>query len=203
MKEEEVPFFIQRLAEGCIEFVKQKYGILLDYTSETLSILDHYVIEAHNELKKLPTPKKTALLSLLVPVIGAYWGETIRKNFDCRWVALSETNPEEWRIEFKYCFIYFNPAGMALEGLLQEDSIGWNAHFEILPKYRESLEKRLDSLPQPTYEDYYRFSVRYDLLQTIVEHLILSNKEPPKLEIDSLEYERYIKEKIEQELKNR
>ena len=205
MNKNNPPDFIIKLAEGCIEFVKQKYKIEMDYTSETLSILDHYSLEIHNELKKIPSSKQPYFLSLIVPMIGAYWGEVVRRNFDCRWIATSEYKPEDWRIEFEYCFIYFNPAGMALETVMQEDIPGWNAHFEISPKYRPILEKRLSKLPQVTVEDYYRFTVRYDVLQTIVEHLILSNKKPPEKIITTSEYEEYIKmkEKIEKESKNR
>lgn len=193
--QDNVPSFITEFSEKCIDFVNCKYNIPLDYSMDTLSVLDQYGIDSHDEIKKCTKLKKQQILALLIPTIGSYLGELVRRIFDFRWTALSYDEPQKWRLEFKYAFLYFNPAGIVAEALLNQELEGWNANYEIVDPFKSKFEQSLENLPKVRFEDFFRFTTRIDVLQIIVEKLLVSKEMPPTTEITSFDYEQYILQK--------
>src|SRR5687768_1752387 len=66
------PVVVLDLAEACVRFVKRALQIALDYTPDTLPLLDHY-------LRSASDISKEEILSLHVPAAGAYFGEVVRR----------------------------------------------------------------------------------------------------------------------------
>src|SRR5580658_9131144 len=90
------------LAGACERFVLAKYGVKLDRTKDTLSVLDHYVKEARAEVAGKPES-----LPLLQATIGAYLGEVVRSEFEAHWFA--EGDHDGWRLDLVHAFLTFNP----------------------------------------------------------------------------------------------
>ncbi len=162
------------LSDACVRFVQGSLGIVLDFTPETLPILDHYLREA----RKTP---RDELLQLIAPAAGAYFGEVVKATLGpCRWYLEGE-GPEAIRLEFERCFLGFNPVGAALEAVLGEEAPGYGAHLQVLPSeaglVRESLERTGDI----RREDYYRLAVRYEVIEQIATLLTarVANEESP------------------------
>ena len=88
-----LPLQIAEWAETCRTFVKEALQIELDFTPETLPILDHYLrVKAAS-----PSPE---VRDLLVPPLGAYFGEVVRRSMQgVRWHA-PEEHYESYRVEF-------------------------------------------------------------------------------------------------------
>ena len=131
-----LPLQIGEWAETCRLFVKEALKLELDYTPDTLPLLDHYV------RTKAQAPS-TEVRDLLAPPLGAYFGEVVRRSMQgVRWHAPDE-HYELYRLEFEAVFLHFNPLGIAAEALAGEDVEGFGAHFQILDESREIVEEAL------------------------------------------------------------
>lgn len=151
------------LVGACVVAVQNALGLELDFTPDTLPILDHYAQMAAESGQE-------ETIQLVTPMAGAYFGELVRRHLGpARWHAPDDY--QEWRIEMEQIFLHFNPVGVALEVLLQEDAPGWSAHFSVLEGDRTAVRKALDLLGDVESDDYYRFSVRWEVLDQVVATL--------------------------------
>jgi hypothetical protein len=161
---DDAPAEVTDLAESCVRFVKDALGLALDYTPDTLPILDHYLREGM-------LGAKPEVAELLAPAAGAYFGEVVRRNMaGARWHAPNGDYPGH-RLEFDPFFLSFNPMGTVMEALLLDDAPGWGAHFEVLEEARELLARSLQSDGEMPAEDYYTLSVRWEALERIADLL--------------------------------
>jgi hypothetical protein len=159
------PSHIQTLAEVCRQFVKEALTLELDYTPETLPVLDHYV----RTKAKHPSDE---VRELLTPPLGAYFGEVVRRSMGgVRWHAPGENYPS-YRVEFEAFFLHFNPLGVAAEVLTETDAEGFGAHFQILDEAQSHIEAALAVSDSVSEDDYYTFSVRFETLEQIVAVLV-------------------------------
>lgn len=160
------PAEIAELASACVAFVKKATEMELDYTAETLPILDHYVRGARQE-----AGTKTEVLTLLAPPIGAYLGEVARRRLRARWFA----PPGEhriFRLELVDVFLSTNPIGAAMEALLLEEVAGWGARFRMRPEDEAIAARVLANFPEVEAEDYYAPSSRLETMEIIADALI-------------------------------
>jgi hypothetical protein len=156
------PEAVADLAAACERFVLTKYGVRLDKTKDTLSILDHYVREARTEIVEKPES-----LPLLQATIGAYFGEVVRGEFESSWFA--DGDHDGWRLDLVNVYLTFNPLGMAREALLLEDAEGWHAHLEMDEAEREEVERRLSRLPEVSDEDFYLPTTRFEVIEIAID----------------------------------
>jgi hypothetical protein len=155
---------VAELAAACTRFVAQRYGVMPDFTPETLSLVDQWIRDAHQELRTRPEAEE-----LVQSAAGAYLGEVIRRQFGARWFA--EGDHAGWRLYLTTVYCAFNPIGMAREALLRAPAEGWHAHFELDPGERESIEARLAALPEVDEDEYYAPTTRFDVVHLVVETL--------------------------------
>jgi hypothetical protein len=156
------PEAVADLASACERFVLTKYGVKLDKTKDTLSILDHYVREARAEIVEKPES-----LPLLQATIGAYFGEVLRGEFESSWFA--DGDHDGWRLDLVNVYLTLNPLGMAREALLLEDAEGWHAHLEMDEAEREEVERRLSRLPEVSDEDFYLPTTRFEVIEIAID----------------------------------
>ncbi len=158
------PAAIAEAVSACVRYVHAKYGVLLDGTQDTLSLLDQYVKDARAEIAAKP-----AALELLATSAGAYLGEVIRHELDGEWFA--EGDPSGFRLHFSRVFLAFNPIGMAREALTGEAQEGWNAHLTMDPAEQDEVMARLAALPEVDEEEYLLPTTRFDVVSIVFEHL--------------------------------
>ncbi len=120
------PPAVLELAASCVRFVASRYGVALDFTQDTLPVVDQYVRDAQKEIDQRPEA-----LALVAASVGAYLGEVMRRSFGAFWFADGEYSA--WRLHFTRVYLACNPLGMVLEALAPEEAEGWHAHFEIDP----------------------------------------------------------------------
>jgi hypothetical protein len=150
------------LAESCVDFVHRALSLPLDYTQDTLPILDHYLRVARKEVRE------AMLLSPLVPTAGAYFGVLLCQQYpDARFVG-EGADYENYRVEFGSIFLHVNPVGIAQEVLTASDAPGFHAHFSMLEDQRLIVEQTLTEGLALRDDDYYSFSVRYEMLDHVV-----------------------------------
>ena len=118
------PDAVLERAASCVRFVLTSLKIELDFTPETLSLVDHWLGTAREAADETIEP-------LIVEAAGAYFGEVVRRTLPgARWRVAPKA--AEWRIELDHVFLSFNPIGVAIEALASDDAPSWNAHLEVL-----------------------------------------------------------------------
>jgi hypothetical protein len=160
----EPPTVVAELAAACVRFVATRYGIHLDFSPDTLSVVDQWVRDAREELKDNP-----ALADLVQGSAGAYLGEVVRRAFGAIWSTRGDH--ADWRLYLSTVYAAFNPLGMAREALLLGEADGWHAHFELDPGDRDEIEARLAALPEVSEDEFYAPSTRFDVVNLVVDVL--------------------------------
>lgn len=157
---------IEDLALGAFRLVKERLGFDLDFTPETLPVVDHYLLELRDEDGGRPDEK---VVSVVGPCVGAYFGEVVRRSLPgLRWYR-PEDAYRRWRLEGMSFFLAFNPVGAALEAIYGETAAGWGAHLALLPEQRELIERSLEATGGVREEDFHRLAIRHEALeQTVV-----------------------------------
>jgi len=167
------PAHVVELADACVRYVEQALELKLDYTQDTLPILDHYLRTAAQD----PRPEIEALLA---PTAGAYFGELVRRIWPhAQWHAPGE-DYAHYRIEFRGFFLHFNPVGLAREVVDAEDAPGWNGHFAMFDDARTLVESSLTDKLSMRDGDYYSLSVRYETLEQTADVLEALAVQGPK-----------------------
>jgi hypothetical protein len=160
---ERTPPVVEDLAASCARFVKRANGFDLDYTPETLPLLDHYVRELGDDTAE-------EVLGLVVPAVGAYFGEVVKRAFeDGRWRSESD-DYDTWELSFARCSMRFNPIAIAYE-LVTRGKDGFRAPLELAPADRGRAAEILESLGEVREEDYYLFAIRFEALTDLYANL--------------------------------
>jgi len=159
------PQDVADLSSACVRFIAARYGVTLDFSPETLSLVDQWIRDASAERMG-----RAELTELVQSTAGAYLGEVIRRAFGGTWVT-GDTPMAGWKLCLSKVYCAFNPIGMAREALLLEEAEGWHAHFELDPAEREAVEQRLAVLPAVPDAEFYAPSTRFDVVEILVDAL--------------------------------
>jgi hypothetical protein len=163
----EAPIHILDLAAACVRFVERAIGLPLDFTPDTLPVLDHYLRTAKNS-------STDEIMNLVVPAAGAYFGEVVRRELGpARWHW--DEDASQVRLEFERCFLSFNPMGSAIEAVHSAAGSGFGAHFTLLREEEAAVEASLSRMGDIREEDFYRLAVRFETLEQIVGLLVDHN----------------------------
>ncbi len=160
---EGTPEHVRDLAVACVQFVERATGVQLDFTSDTLPLLDFY-------LRSVGT-SQPEIRGLVAPAAGAYFGELVRRAFPARWHAPESDHPA-WRIEFETCFLFFNPIALALEAIDGHEAVEGGAGFGVTNEDRGHLVLALEVLGTLPEDEYYLLSTRFDVLESVVDRLM-------------------------------
>jgi hypothetical protein len=178
MSDEETPAVVEDLALGAFRMVKNRLDFELDFTPETLPVVDHYLQQLREEDGGRPDEET---VSVVAPCVGAYFGEVVRRSLPgLRWHAPAD-DYASWRLEGERVFLCFNPIGAALEALFREAVDGWNAHFTLLPEQRTLVNRSLEATGAVREDDYYRLAVRHEALEQalgVLENAARQKDEP-------------------------
>ncbi len=158
----EVPEHIRQLCVACVQYVQRATGVVLDFTPDTLPVLDHYLTTVRDA--------KPELKDLVARAAGAYLGTVVRQEYPVRWHA-PEDDPTAWRVEFERCFLHFDPVAFAREAIEGHDVVDGGAGFGVSADDLEVLRAALEVLGEMPADDYYRLSTRMEALGPIVDRL--------------------------------
>src|SRR5262245_50311441 len=152
------PGAVHELAEQAVDFVRRSTGIGLDYTPETLPVLDHY-------LREVPT-ERPELVGLVATAAGVYFGEVVRRLLGGEW---DHEGPDarEWELETPLG-LRFRPVGVAAEAIVRMDTE--EGAFEVPDEDRDAVEDALDEeVPE---DEYYALSERLETFERIQSVLL-------------------------------
>jgi len=162
----EAPESVLELAQACEHYVARALGFQLDYSIETLPVLDQYVADVRTSLAERPD-----LMLLLSHAVGAYFGEVMCRTLGGFW-RLPSANVVDWQVCLTPVFVWLNPIGVACDALVgNTDHDGPSSQIRVSAEDREFVRARLARLAEVDEEQYSRLSTRMEVLQIIVEEL--------------------------------
>jgi hypothetical protein len=156
-----VPPRVREYADQAVSYVRRSLGILLEYDSNTLPVLDHY-------LRTVPEDQPAAL-QLVVATSGAYFGEVVRQRLGGRWeLAEQET---EWRIVLP-TGLNFSPIGFVAAAIARADLADLDSEIAAPPRMLPYVQRALARMGEVTVDDYYSLCGRLDTLEHVHEVLV-------------------------------
>jgi len=164
------PGAVFELCEQLVDFVCRALGIALDYTAETLPVLDHY-------LKSVPEDEPAAV-ALVATTAGAYFGEVARRTLGGAWET-GDAPPESWQVRLTGD-VTFAPVGFAAGAIHEapgpraQRGVGCDVdedagRFDVPPDRRAAVEEALDARGAVPEDEYYSLSGRLETLMLVVD----------------------------------
>jgi len=166
MHHEPAPEPIADLVRACLAYVKRSLGTELDFTPETLPLLDHYLSEVRDELADKPE-----LAQLTAHAAGAYFGEVLRRQMQGFWRMPSESL-HDYQICSSVAFVSINPFGVAYDALYGgPDHDGPRSNLKLAPEDHGYIAARLTTVPEVPEDQFYLLTTRIEVIEITVEAL--------------------------------
>jgi len=157
------PGSVHELAERTVDFVRRALTLTLDYTPETLPLLDHY-------LANVPRDQPDTV-KLVATTAGAYFGEVVRRTMGGEWEDREDAPPLDWKVRLPGG-VSFCPGGMAALAVLQAESEGVDGEIDVPEGARALVEDALAARGRVAEDEYYSLSGRLEVLMFIVDLVI-------------------------------
>lgn len=153
--DDDCPEVVAEYATRAVSSVRNAVGLTLEYDSDTLPLLDHY-------LRSVPEEQEQTS-ALIAAIAGAYFGEVIRRLLGGAWQVTAD-DPGTWRLVLPGG-LSFLPARLALSVILRDDSGEGDASFQAPPKMWPHVEAALERMGAVSEDDYYSLCCRLDTLE--------------------------------------
>jgi hypothetical protein len=181
---EETPPRVQEYADQVVEYVRRAIGVPLEYNSDTLPLLDHYL--------RTVADSAPATMKLIIVTAGAYFGEVVRRHLGGRWdligskidlapegtesseasEATKSIGPEgEWRVVLP-TGLNFSPLGFVAAAIANNDVAELDNELEVPVRMREIVQETLGRMGEVPLDDYYSLCNRLDTLEHVHEVLV-------------------------------
>lgn len=154
------PGAVFELAEQAVANVRNATQMVLDYSPETLPVLDHY-------LRGVPRDQPETV-RLMAATAGAYFGEVARKAIGGEW-DVHDPAPGDWRLTLTGG-AKLSPVGMAAEAILQAPTEGYEGEFEVPEEERAVVSDALADREVPE-DEFYSLSGRLETLLHVADLL--------------------------------
>jgi hypothetical protein len=161
-----VPPRVREYADQVVTYVRNALGVTLEYDSDTLPVLDHY-------LRTVENSTQVATLQLVITTSGAYFGEVVRRRLGGRWeLGGGEDGKDvEWRMVLP-TGLNFQPAGFVAAAIAQADLDDLDSELDAPPRMRPYVQQALARMGEVSIEDYYSLCGRLDTLEHVHEVLV-------------------------------
>jgi hypothetical protein len=151
---------VREYADQAVAYVQRALGIKLEYDSNTLPVLDHY-------LRTVPEDEPAAR-DLVVATAGAYFGEVVRQLLGGRWEQDGEA---DWRVILP-TGIHFSPAGFVAAAIARDEVDDNDAEIAAPARMLPYVQQTLSRMGEVSVDDYYSLCGRLDTLEHIHEVLV-------------------------------
>ncbi|MEO6772864.1 MAG: hypothetical protein ABI467_07560 [Kofleriaceae bacterium] len=167
---------VQEYAGQAVEYVRRALTMTLEYDSNTLPVLDHYL--------RTVAGAKTEAIELVITTAGCYFGEVVRRTLGGRWEIVPRVDAEgnhrpseagrdeaEWRVVLP-TGLNFSPLGFVASAIAQSDVEEFDSEFEAPARMRPYVQQTLGRMGEVPLEDYYSLCNRLDTLEHVHEVLV-------------------------------
>jgi hypothetical protein len=166
MQSNTTPEPISELVRACLDYVKRSLGTDLDFTPETLPLLDHYLSEVRDTLGDKPE-----LAQLTAHAAGAYFGEVLRRQIRGFWRTPS-ASLHDFQVCSSVAFVAINPFGVAYDALYGNvEHDGPRSNLRVAGEDQGYIAARLATVPELPEEQFYLLSTRLEVIEITVEAL--------------------------------
>lgn len=167
---------VREYADQAVQYVRRALGMTLEYDSDTLPVLDHY-------LRTVTSGAQAETLELVITTAGSYFGEVVRRRLGGRWEITSRveldvdddrpprSNEAEWRVVLP-TGLNFSPLGFVASAIAQGDVEEFDSEFDAPPRMRPYVQQTLARMGEVPLEDYYSLCNRLDTLEHVHEVLV-------------------------------
>jgi hypothetical protein len=159
---DEAPARVREYADQAVEYVRRALGVALEYDSDTLPLLDHY-------LRDVPQDQ-LATLQLVILTSGSYFGEVVRRRLGGRW-DLSGEEEAQWRVVLP-TGLNFSPMGVVASAIARSEGEDIDASIDAPLRMKPHLQQALQRMGDVSEEDYYSLCGRLDTLEHLHEVLV-------------------------------
>ena len=159
--EDPVPARVREYADQAVAYVRRALGVALEYDSDTLPLLDHY-------LQSVPT-EQPATLQLVIATSGAYFGEVVRRRLGGRWDVSGEQ--ATWRVVLP-TGLNFSPLGFVAAAIAQADIADVDCEIDAPARMKPYVQQTLARMGEVSVKDYYSLCGRLDTLEHVHEVLV-------------------------------
>jgi hypothetical protein len=159
--EDPVPARVREYADQAVEYVRRALGLPLEYDSDTLPLLDHYL--------RTVAGSQPAAMQLVIATAGAYFGEVVRRRLGGRWEVSGEE--AEWRVVLP-TGLNFSPLGFVAAAIAQTDVAEFDSEIDAPQRMRTYVQETLARMGEVPLEDYYSLCNRLDTLEHVHEVLV-------------------------------
>lgn len=165
MHQDPIPEPLGELVRACLDYVKRALGTDLDFTPETLPLLDHYLGEVRDELASKPE-----LAELTAHAAGAYFGEVLRRQMRGFW--RTATSLHDFQVCSSVAFVSINPFGVAYDALFGgTDHQGPRSNLRLAPEDHGYIGARLATVPELPEDQFFLLTTRIEVIEITVEAL--------------------------------
>lgn len=156
-----VPSRVREYADQAVAYVQRALGVKLEYDSDTLPVLDHY-------LRTVPADQAAAL-RLVIATASAYFGEVVRQRLGGRW-ELGDAEAE-WRVVLP-TGLHFSPAGFVATAVAQADLDDFDSEIAAPARMMPYVQQALARMGEISTEEFYSLCGRLDTLEHVHEVLV-------------------------------
>lgn len=153
---------LHEYAAQTIEYVRRAVGIALDFDSDTLPLLDHY-------LRGVPTDQP-ATLELVVSTAAAYFGEVIVRRLGGRWETAGDA-VTDWRVVLP-TGVSFSPAGFVAAAILRTEAADLDTSLDAPARMKPYVAQTLERMGPVGEDDFWSLCGRLDTLEHVHEVLV-------------------------------
>lgn len=155
----DTPDVVADLGASCVRFVERALGVRLDFTQDTLPVLDHYLRTAEGT--------RDEVLGLVVPAAGAYFGEVLRRHIPSAMWEKATGDYEEYRMIVTPGPLRFNPIGIVLEAVLAQATTDAGADLDIPAHARDVVHAAVARMGEVKESDFFTLAIRFEVIEQI------------------------------------
>jgi hypothetical protein len=163
VSQQEIPKVVKDFIANGLDLIKNSLSFDLDFTSETLPFVDHYLKTINSE--------KDDIQFLVACGTGAYLGETMRQLWGGKWFVENENEPQTWQIRFVSAPLAINPVSIVYNVIKKDESVAIGAYLNVPPNSRELLQDAMDNTAMVSLDVYYSICGQFDGVQFALDFL--------------------------------
>ena len=160
------PPFVAEYADRARAFVQRATGLAPTLDDVGLAAVDHYLTTVRTTLEAASEERRETLVALVVPTLGALFGEIVRALLEGEWMG---AGPDPEALELAVGPLHFSPTAMVAEAIVEGPSPGHDATVHSPLGLRAALERALESATPVSTEYYYSLTGRYETLVMLLD----------------------------------
>ncbi len=143
--------------------MRRALSLTLDYTPETLPVLDHYLTSVPRD--------QPETVRLIASTAGAYFGEVVRRTLGGEWEDREDQAPIDWQLRLSGG-VTITPGGVAALAILQAESEGVDGEYEVPKAARDLVEDALAARGAVPEDEFFSLSGRLEVLMFVVDLVV-------------------------------